>query len=106
MEFFHTTKFKKMSRITVLIYLSLVVLTACRNMKMNHNKIHGVHVTSISPIILEDGSIINLNGFLNVYTYKDLIMYESSYHYDSTVDEKLIFEEYRYQYFIYHKDSL
>ena len=81
------------------------MIFSCKVLKPNQS-ISGVHVKSIMPIIQRDGTVRDYIGLMNVYQFNDHIMYEYGNHFDSSFNQILVLNEYRYSYFVYHKDSL
>jgi hypothetical protein len=48
---------------------------------------------------------IAVDNLLNIYYYKDLVMFEYPYRYDSVVNGKILFTENRKAFFVFQKDS-
>jgi hypothetical protein len=68
-------------------------------------KIFAVRITGNMPAITNDTSF-TISGSYDIFYYKDLILYKFQYRFDSLVDGKLLLQEWRSNFFAYHKDSL
>jgi hypothetical protein len=71
-----------------------------------YSDLQGISVFYSIPIVNWNASITNKELSYNVYYYKDLIMYENTYKFDSTESGVAILNEDRKRYFLFHKDSL
>jgi hypothetical protein len=74
--------------------------------KSADKKIRAIHLIYNLPTVNWDSSIINMNNTYDVFYYKDYIMYRFPYLFDSTVEGKLVLQEERPNYFVFHRDSI
>lgn len=66
-----------------------------------------IRMTKIIPIINNMGKVDNYATYHAFITFRDDIrLYETPYHYDSIINNKVIKSEVRYKIFVHHKDSL
>lgn len=71
----------------------------------NGNDITGISVVYHIPIVNYDSSIVNKESSYEKFLFHDLMMYRYYYSFDSSENGKLILNEKRYYYFVFHKDS-
>jgi hypothetical protein len=88
-----------------IFYLSLQLASFCSN-KYTNPKIRGVNISYTIPIVDKDGSIIKDSSHYKVFYYKNLIVYQFKYKFDSSYNGKLLLLEDRDGFFVFHKDSL
>jgi hypothetical protein len=74
--------------------------------KFQGKEIEAVHVAYDLPLINADGSDTAINTFYDVYYYRDLIMYQLFYRFDSASGGKPVLTEDRNYYFLFNKDSM
>jgi hypothetical protein len=66
-----------------------------------------IKVSYLRPIIRDDEGHTETDTFsYKVFYYKKLVLYESSYEFDSIFNGDLIYKERRASFFVYHTDSL
>ena len=80
------------------------MLFTCHH-RITKGAIHGVHVSCMLPVINKD-TIFQLKDSYEVFYENDLVLYKLKYQFDSAYNGKVVFEEQRYYYFIFERDSL
>ena len=72
--------------------------------KLNNTKFRAVHVVGNTPVFTADTSF-DVGASYDIFYYDNLIMYKFEYRFDSLVNCKLLLQESRPNFFVFHKDS-
>ncbi len=96
---------KKNCFVRLCAFSFLLVLSCSTIIKPKINKeIRGIKITENFPLIDSKGKLTSYDTFsTKIYYYEDKVLYHSSYHFDSTVDDKQLISEIRYYFFVYKK---
>ena len=94
---------------TIQCILSLTFLlyknsTSC-NKKQIDPQIRQIHVVYNTPIVNWDSTVTDINIAYDAYYYGEYFLYKLPYHFDSLYNGQLVFEEWRYNFFVFQKDS-
>ena len=68
--------------------------------------VKGISVIRKTPFPMTETSWEIVEDNYNLYYYKDYIIYKFNYRFDSLQNHQVVFQEKRYFYFAFHKDSL
>jgi hypothetical protein len=84
----------------------LCSLTCCGNCIFKTSEITCEKVTQVFPNLSSTGKLTGYDtSSVHIYYYKNLILYNLSYHFDSTVNDKLLLSEKRFHYILYEKGN-
>src|SRR5688500_3272853 len=113
---FQKQRITKISNNHIFVILLLLLIQFSNKTKNpNYDDIKGIQV-SYKWQVLNDGQLVDIKDSLNIFFYKDLIVYQIGHPFEKrsvVVDtsgdissDNLIKEGVRFSYFIYRKDSL
>ena len=85
--------------------VSFIIFNSCAGERTDQ-KIRGVNVFYHLPVVKQDGSIMDIDTYYDVFFSGDLIMYKYVYRYDSSINGRVMLYEDRNNFFVFHKDSL
>jgi len=90
--------------IVTILFFSCCNLSSKKH-KENQNEIKGIILTDNFPLIDKTGKLESYDTLVTkIYYYRDLTLYQLSYHYDSSVENVSLKSETRHHYFV-HKNG-
>jgi hypothetical protein len=94
------------TKVPTIFWFTIILICELGCSKNKIAKIRRVNLVYHLPTVNWDNSITDIHNEYDVYYYKDLVMYELPYTFDSTVNGKHILHEQRRFFFIVQKDSV
>lgn len=84
----------------------LLLSCSCSNLFTKNRDIKGIQITQVFPNMNNQGKVIDYDTpSVKIYYYKNYSLYHLSYHFDSTVANKVISSEDRYHYVVHEKGN-